>query len=88
MAIGEHGLEALRKAATHLDVAKTETKIRTFNVSGMLSESYDYVAVTYPTTSSEQYVFKTGGVSGTTVATILVTYTSSAKTDLSSVART
>ncbi|MBK7380563.1 MAG: hypothetical protein IPJ03_16530 [Ignavibacteriales bacterium] len=54
----------------------------------MVTESYDYIAVTYPTSSSEQYVFKTGGSGGTTVATVVVTYTSSAKTDLSSVEKT
>jgi len=42
--------------------------------SGFEVPYYDYVAVTYPTTSQEVYTFKTGGVGGTTVATVTLTY--------------
>jgi len=48
-------------------------------------DSYDYVGVTYPTTSSEVWVFKDGGSGGTTVSTVTMTYTDSSKNDLSSV---
>lgn len=64
----------------------------TLNISplggSLVSEVYDYLAVTYPTTASEQYVYKSGGVGGTTVATVLVTYTDATKTVLTSVAKT
>ncbi len=53
-------------------------------VTGLNIGSYDYVAVTYPTTTTESYVFKTGGVSGTTVATVNLTYTDTTKDFLSS----
>lgn len=66
----------------------SQVAVNTKSLTGMVTESYDYIAVTYPTSSSEQYVFKTGGSGGTTVATVVVTYTSSAKTDLSSVEKT
>lgn len=56
-------------------------------LSGLLPISYDYVAVTYPTTTTEQFVFKLGGISGTTVATVLLTYTDTTKANLSSVAK-
>lgn len=50
--------------------------------------SHDYIAVTYPTSSTEVYTFKQGGVSGTTVATMTVTYTDGTKENISSIART
>lgn len=46
---------------------------------------YDYISGTYPSSTQEVYAFKTGGSSGTTVATVTVNYTSSSKTDLSDV---
>lgn len=54
----------------------------------LITSAYDYVGVTYPTSSSEVYTYKTGGSGGTTVATVTVTYTSSTKENISSVART
>jgi len=42
--------------------------------SGFEIPYYDYVGVGYPTTSQEVYTFKTGGSSGTTVATITLDY--------------
>jgi hypothetical protein len=55
--------------------------------AGLVPTSYDYIAYTSGTTT-DTYVYKTGGVSGTTTATITVTWTDSNKTTLSSVART
>ena len=46
------------------------------------------VAVTYPTTSTEVYAFKSGGASGTTVSTVTLTYSDSTKAELTTVART
>lgn len=54
----------------------------------MIDKDYDYIAVTYPTSSSEVYTFKTGGSGGTTVATVTVTYADSTKEDLSTVEKT
>lgn len=55
-------------------------------LSGGLSiPSYDYVSVSYPNSTTEVYTFKTGGSSGTTVATVTLTYTDSTKDNLSSV---
>lgn len=89
MAIKEHGLEALRKAAVHIDSALTEASIRTFDVSGMLSGiSYDAIDIQQTSSTVETYVFKTGGLSGTTVKTIVITYTDSTKADLNTVEAT
>lgn len=54
----------------------------------LVPEKYDYIAATYPTTSTEVYTYKTGGSGGTTIATVTVVYSDSTKTILSSVART
>lgn len=46
---------------------------------------FDYIGVTYPTSSSEAYAFKYGGSGGTLVKTITVVYTDDTKENLSSV---
>ena len=53
----------------------------------LVTEAYDYVGVTYPNSTTEVYIFKTGGVGGTTVATVTVVYTAADKESLSSVTR-
>ena len=49
------------------------------------SVDYDYLDVQQTSATIETYVFKLGGSGGTTVLTIVVTYTSSDKTDLDTV---
>lgn len=56
--------------------------------TGLINESYDYIGITYPTSTTEVYVFKVNGSGGTTVATLTLTYTDDTKDSLSSVART
>lgn len=46
---------------------------------------YDYIDVQQTDSDTETYVFKTGGSGGTTVQTIVVNYTSSAKSDIDNV---
>ena len=50
------------------------------------SVDYDFTDVQQTSATVETYVFKLGGSGGTTVQTIVVTYTSSAKTDVDTVA--
>ena len=89
MAVHDHGLEAIRKASSVVTAGDTtEYKLRTFNVSGMLSATYDYVAVTYPTTTQEVYTFRTGGVAGTIVSTVTINYTDTTKNFILNVAKT
>ena len=47
--------------------------------------NWDALDVQQTSATVETYVFKTGGISGTTVATCVVTYTSSTKADLDTV---
>jgi hypothetical protein len=51
------------------------------------SVAWDYVVVTYPDATSEVYTFKDGGSSGIVVGVVTLVYTSSAKTALSSAAK-
>lgn len=89
MSVNDHGLEAIRKSASEVTSGdKSEYKLKTFNVSGMLSETYDYVSVAYPSATQEIYTFKIGGSGGTTVATITINYTDSTKNYLSSAEKT
>jgi len=66
----------------------TKTLLDVFNSNALVNKPYDSVVVTYPTTIQEVYIFKDGGVSGTTVATITVTYTDTSKENLSTVVKT
>ena len=86
MSVQDHGLEAIRKST--VSITSAEYQIRTLLNSSLVNVAYDYVAVTYPTTTQEVYTFKTGGSGGTTVATITVNYTTTAKDFILNVART
>ena len=53
----------------------------------LVPDVYDYIAVTYPTSTTEVYTFRDGGDEGTLVSTITLTYTDANKTDLSTVSK-
>lgn len=53
----------------------------------LVTEAFDYIAASFPDSVTEQYVYKIGGSSGTTVATITVVYTDSSKSQLDSVTK-
>jgi len=62
---------------------------RVTSISGaMVTVPFDAVSVTYPAVDTEIYEFKTGGISGTVVATVTVIYTSSTKEFISSAEKT
>lgn len=55
----------------------------------LVTEAFDYIAATYPTTSSEVYTYKLGGSGGTTVAVVTVVYSDAVtKQILTSVTKT
>lgn len=57
--------------------------------SGMLSGvSYDAIDVQQTSSTVETYVYKSGGLAGTTVKTIVVTYTDSTKENIDTVVAT
>lgn len=57
------------------------------DINGIGIPSFDFCSQTQDTLT-DTWVFKTGGSGGTTVATVVITYTDAGKTIISSVART
>lgn len=55
-------------------------------ISGPGIPAWDYMSLATASTT-DTYTFKTGGASGTTVATLLITYTDSTKATISTVVR-
>jgi hypothetical protein len=53
--------------------------------NGFIPATFDYVSITYPTTTTEVYAFKEGGSSGTVLATVTLTYSDATKEQLTSV---
>ena len=66
----------------------TSGTINTKETTGLLPIVFDYISANYAGATSDVYTYKTGGSSGTTVATITVVWTDSTKTVLSTVTRT
>ncbi len=54
----------------------------------LIPEVYDTIAATYPTTTQTVYTYKTGGLGGTTVATLTVNYTDATQANILNVVRT
>lgn len=55
---------------------------------GFAIPGYDYIGVTYPDGVTEVYTYRTGGASGTIVATVTVVYTTTSKEYILSVTKT
>jgi len=53
---------------------KVDSDGRIDMVSGLVPESYDYVALSYTGANLTGIVYKTGGAGGSTVATLTLTY--------------
>ncbi len=54
----------------------------------LITQPFDYISATYPTTTQEVYVYKLGGSSGTLVGTITVNYTDTSKNFVLNIAKT
>lgn len=78
-----------REQQKFFDAGADLTGVRVGLVGGLLPSdvSWDAITVAYPSGSVEVYSYKTGGVSGTTVSTLTVTYTNSSKQNIQSVAK-
>jgi hypothetical protein len=48
--------------------------VRTLGVNDLVTQSFNYIGVTYPDSNTVVYTYKSGGESGTTVAEITVVY--------------
>lgn len=56
--------------------------------SGFAIPAFNYIGVNLAGSTTDVYTYKSGGSGGTTVATLTITYTSSAKTTIASVLQT
>ena len=69
--------------------SESQQAIRVTPVGGTLvSQTYDYVAISYPSGTQEVYQFYSGGSSGSLVATVTINYVDSTKAKIQNVART
>ena len=65
-----------------VETADGSVAVRTLLYSGLVPDSYDYIALTYVAAGDgagevETVTFKEGGAGGTTVATLTLTYNAS-----------
>lgn len=60
------------------------------SIEGALAapDGTDAIVVGYPSSTVETYAFKSGGIGGTTLMTLTVTYTTSSKEFIATVVRT
>jgi len=66
----------------------SDGRLEVNNNNVLVSEKYDYVAVTYPAETTEVYTFKLGGSAGSEVAVVTIVYTDATKNLISSVTKT
>lgn len=67
----------------------TSNRLPVDSSSGLLAGvSFDAIDVQQTSSTVETYVYKSGGINGTTVKTIVVTYTDSTKEDIDTVVAT
>lgn len=73
----------------HVDPVTNRTLVDSSLTDGMEIGTYDYVSMALSGgDTTETYTFKAGGSGGTTVATVVVVYTTSDRDVLSSVTKT
>lgn len=82
------GVNLTNSHPMHVAVVDTDgNQLSTF--SGLNIPSYDFVSMALSDgDTTETYTFKTGGSGGTTVATVAVVYTTSAREVISTVTKT
>ena len=56
-------------------------------LNSLIPTKYDAIIVSYPNAATEVYAFKTGGIKGTQVSSVTVSYTDATKEDLVAVVR-
>lgn len=85
MSVDDHGIEVLKKAGKAIVAGDLSNYLLQVGLAGSFSSptETDAIVVTYPSSTTEVYTFKSGGVSGTTRMTLTLTYTNASKTFLS-----
>jgi len=82
-----YGRTAGRFVTVTTDGSKERLDVSAVVASGLVPLEYDYISLSPATSSPTTVVYKTGGASGTTVATLTITYGTSG-TDIATVTRT
>jgi len=90
-----YGIVKIRGANDETEIGNISDSLKVY-VSGsnvglgnlLAGLTFDHIAASYPNSTTEVYIYKSGGSGGTTVATLTVIYTAAAKDLISSVART
>lgn len=73
---------------TDLALVTPTGDLQVINMGQLVPKEFDYISATYPLTTQEVYVYKTGGSGGATVATITINYVDATKAQLLDVTRT
>lgn len=87
MSVDDQGIETLKKAAEEVtpgDKSEYQYRVR-LNGTFSSPNGTDAITVTYPTSVTEVYRYRSGGLSGTILKTVTITYTNAAKDALESV---
>jgi hypothetical protein len=79
---------AAKRVANYVWNGSTWDRMAPTSSGGLLNIAYDSVAYTNTSTTVDTYKYYSGGVSGTLVATLTITYLDSSKTGISTVVRT
>lgn len=58
---------------------------RVIPINGIVDVQFDAITVDYPSATEEVYEYRVGGLAGTVVKTVTVTYTDASKVSLQSV---
>lgn len=66
---------------------ETKNAFQMIPVSNLINGAWDYMSLTQASTT-DTYLFKSGGSGGSTTCTVTVTFTDSTKATISTVART
>jgi hypothetical protein len=79
----------LDQAQIFQDIHNDETdSINVRNIGSLVPEAYDAILKTNTSATVETFTYYLGGLAGSLIATVTVTYTDSTKDDLVSVVRT
>lgn len=82
--VSVHGRNQDKQVTTTTDGSKERLDVSGVIASSLVPLEYDYISLT-PPSQPTTIVFKSGGASGTTVATLTIVYSG---TDISTVTRT
>lgn len=64
-----------------------EAALAVVNVGSLVPDSYDAIQKINVSATVEQFVYKSGGLAGNTIAVLTITYTDASKEDIESVVR-